>query len=239
MAHTVEELPGGTKKRVCAGEVCAEDDFPHPDTLYKDYAFQPGSGWKHVDTHVDCMEGDGCGRIMWRDDSPLAPATELVEGGVVTTGMINELHVGRAVAGCEDLPEELESDPILNSLLQTGEHFSSPYGASKEYEGCPLVGAGFAFWVRYFPDEMMPSQNVVGPVLLCDATCRRKKLVDLPTTGHLTIQSEGTWVVAGPDAEGRMTLLDGAALEESRRWESNEKVLVLPSGVLPPLGVRP
>ena len=238
-AHTVEDLPGGSRKRVCAGEVCAEDDFPNPDMLYKDYEFRPGSGWEHADTHVDCMEGDGCGRMTWGADAPLAPATELVEGGGVTMGMIKRLHADRAVAGCEDLPEELQYDPILDSLLRTGEHFSSPHGESKEYAGCPLVGAGFAFWVRYFPDMTMPSQNVVGPVLLCDATCRRKKVVDLPTTGHLIIQSEGTWVVAGPDAEGRMTLLDGVALEQSRRWEPNEKVLVLPSGVVPPLGVRP
>jgi hypothetical protein len=242
MADKVEDLSGDPDKpshnRICAGELCVEDDFPYPTMLYKDHEYTPGEGWKHVATYVDCQDAEGCDVTTWGLDAPLAPA-ETPIAGAVTKAMLERFHSDRAANSCDTLPAELLEEPTLAALLKTGEHFSSSVGASKGYAGCPLDDAGFAFWVRYWPDETMPSQVVLGPVVLCDAACMRRKVIDLPQSGHLRVQTAETRLVAGPNASGATILLDGKSLAEVKQWQPNQTVLVLPDDVPPPLGLTP
>ena len=241
-ADSVTDLPGDGRSRgvrVCAGDVCAEDTFAFASSiLYKDYALSPEGAWKHVDTYVDCIETEGCGYAKFAPEAPLAPPDGPVKGAV-SMGMLVRAHDDTTVGGCDSLPEELKEEPTLEALLKTGEYFQGYEESSQEYAGCPLGEAGFAFWVRHWPIMSEPSRIALGPVVLCDAACRRRVTVPISDDHTIKVQAADTRLVVGPAEDGSTVLLDGRQLAEERRWLPNQKVLVLPEGTPTPLGIKP
>jgi hypothetical protein len=222
----------------CIGDLCAEGGSGvGVPIVIKDHAYDPDTGWRQAGAHADCEGADGC----WTTtdsflEGPLAPPVRPVNG-MVTKSMIEALHAEAATAGCESLPEELARDPSLEVLLGTGAHATDDYG-EREYTGCPVAGAGFMFWTRYWATEDDTSGGAYGPLGLCDASCRRRKVIDLPNNG-IDLQMSGKMAVAGPNAAGSMVLVDVAAQDIVREWRPGQVVLVLPEGTATPLGIVP
>jgi hypothetical protein len=224
--------------RYRAAEVCDHDEqlaAIGTPIVMKDHQYARDLGWTLSNVYRDCQETEGCGWTLGADGE-LAPPTQPVNG-MVSRSMVEAQHHQVAVDGCANLPADLANDPSLAVLLGVQPQPDSA-SESLEYRGCPIDGAGFLFWAVYSPIMDIPFEPS-DPVVMCDATCRRRTVINLSNTQSLTIQMAGRLSVVGPGSDGETILVDVSTQSKVRSWGSHQTVLVLPVGTPTPLGIRP
>lgn len=227
--------------RNCIGSACVDDESPISSfgvpTTIKDYALAADQTWSHADTYADCDQAGDCGRVMMGAFGPLAAPSEPV-GSSTSKGIVEKMLESQSFEGWHAMPDALKNDPSLNALLRAGDQYIDDY-STRELFGRPVADVGFAFWTRFWPVPGEMGGYPEGPLVVCDATCRRRVPIEVDPQKSLQVQVAGDFVVAGPTPDGGSVLVDVGALAEVRRWSGQQQVLVLPEGTATPFSILP
>ncbi len=231
--------------RNCIGSACVDDDSPissfgTPVTI-KDFELSADQAWRHVDTYADCNEAGDCGRISMGIVGPLAAPTAPA-GGLYSSKIIRHMMLKQGWEESTPVPTPLQSDPSLLKTLNISANPSSSidwtsHEDASELEGRGMGESGFAFWAReYYPHS---GSYLRGPVVVCDASCRRRKVVEVASDSVLDLQINAPFVVVHPTESRETALIRVDRLDVTRTWTPEQSVWLLPDGVPAPFGVRP